>query len=244
MFLHADGNSGCCKQQRPKIPMSSIHQSSRKLLTGGMNSTDLQAMPWLSPIHGHYIKSASERSQLSSLPLWGAILNSTNMVEPLPRGHHALFNHSSLQAGPARSACHSARLQNNNSSRHHLLHPGVCASVAAELAEWGGGGELVSQLLLGFHRPKCLRSGWGVEFAARHFVPSCAIRGDGEQPICSCAWDKHHIATWNNSIQVSSDLAEGWLCPLLVQGALCPESPRPRQNTLSFRFGAFMDIPT
>ena len=116
MFLHADGNSGCCKQQRPKIPVSSSHRSTRKLLTGGMNSTGLQAMPWLSPIRGHYIRSASERSQLSSLPLWGAILDSTNMVAPLPRGHHALFNRSGLQAGPARSACHSARLQNNNSA--------------------------------------------------------------------------------------------------------------------------------
>ena len=102
----------------------------------------------------------------------------------------------------------------------------------------------MSQLLLGCHRPECLRRGWGVEFAARHPVPSWAIWGDGEQPMSICAWDKHSIFTRNNSIQVSSDLAEGWLCPLLAKGALCPESPRPRQNTLSFRFGAFMDIPT
>lgn len=166
------------------------------------------------------------------------------MVEPFPSGHRPLFNCSSLHAVPASSPCHAAGLPKNNRTRAPSAAPRCVCSVAL-LSSLGtmGEGRLVSQLLFGFHRPKCLLSGWGVRFGARHSGSLRAILGYGEPPMCVCTWNKHSVSTYSDSVQVSSDLSKGCVCSwwreLHAQEVRdsC-KIPFPSGN------GTFMDIPT
>lgn len=156
------GNSGCCKQPELKVPMS--HASSRELLTGSINSTGLQAVPWKPSIKGHSINHCLWEIPAAPLPDWRAsILDSTKMIGGSGE-NHPLFNRHGLHTVLAGSACIQPDCKITKAPGHHLLHAGACALwlCSAHPGRWGRGGQCLSFYLVSIVAGACWVAGSAV----------------------------------------------------------------------------------
>ena len=131
----------------------------------------LQTMPWKLALRAIIWITASEESQLSSLPLWRAArFESTKMVESFLGGHNALFTLIGYTLSLTVQFATQSVCKITIAQGCHLYHAGVCG--AALLSSLSKMGRVMAQLLYGFHRWKYLLSHSRVWFCAKY---SCVI---------------------------------------------------------------------